>query len=796
VAALAAAGAAVAATPDDFGQLDERRAALLAALDFGGLPNSLAVAMLEDPFPQARAEAARVLASEADPARVALVRQYAGDADLWARSHAMVAAGRIGRPALAVALGGLHDAVPVVRQSAAWAACHGGEEAFDAIATLLGGEREEAVLETALANLWRLGERPWEAEAARFAGRDEPGLRRAAAASLARSRRPQRAEALRRLAGDVEPVIRATALAGFADGPIDEADRRAVLGALGDPDWRVQAAACQVLAARPEIGLPSPAATALVALWAAEPAQLAVEALRAAARRPSLGEDAALLAIARGDEPWLAAEALAALARRGSALARELATAWIGDGELWRRRAAAATAPLLPAEAAAVIERQAAGDPEPAVRLAWLEALDGGSAASRSEALRALLGRDGDAAVRARAVELLQSAGALRDPEAALELYRSWKGDAMADARSAALVAALALSAEAERQAVVEIAVADPGRVVGATVVNEARRLGLAASLPAGEPRHGREWYRDLLRWIELPRWLDVVTVRGTFRIRLELADAPISSRELWELAESGFYDGLTIHRVVPNFVVQGGDPRGDGWGGPGFVLPDEPSIRPFDSWRVGIATSGPQTGGCQLFVTELPADRLTGHYTNLGEVVSGREVLTRLRVGDRIVRVSTASGPEPPRPPAVLMGRLSWPQLEGLDGWRAEHDGYLPQLDAVARLASAEGSYRVIAVLGTWCEDSAREVPRLRRVLDEVGSDRFELLLVGVDRTKKVGDAEVAALLPGGTVMERVPTIFVLDELGVELGRVVETAERPLEELLAEFIAPVEGWP
>jgi hypothetical protein len=151
VAGLTAAVAAVAATPDDFGQLDERRAALLAALDFGGLPNSLAVAMLEDPFPQARAEAARVLASEADPARVALVRQYAGDADPWARSHAMVAAGRIGRPALAVALGG-----PTTR--CRWSArprvgaCHGGEE--------LRPDRDaarqrarSAVLEAALANL-------------------------------------------------------------------------------------------------------------------------------------------------------------------------------------------------------------------------------------------------------------------------------------------------------------------------------------------------------------------------------------------------------------------------------------------------------------------------------------------------------------------------------------------------------------------------------------------------------------------------------------------------------------------
>jgi cyclophilin family peptidyl-prolyl cis-trans isomerase len=108
-----------------------------------------------------------------------------------------------------------------------------------------------------------------------------------------------------------------------------------------------------------------------------------------------------------------------------------------------------------------------------------------------------------------------------------------------------------------------------------------------------------------------------------------------------------GFYDGLDFHRVVPNFVVQGGDPRGDGWGGPGFALPDEPSLAPFDSWRVGIATSGPNTGGSQLFVTLLPADRLTGHYTNFGEVVSGREVLTELRVGDRIRTIRTVTGGE-----------------------------------------------------------------------------------------------------------------------------------------------------
>ena len=796
LAALVMAGPVSAAAQDDFGQLDERRAALLEALDFGGLPSSLAIAVLEDPFPQARADAARALASEADPSRVTLVGQYAGDGDPGARCYAMVAAGRIGPPALAVSVRGLADAVPLVRQAAAWAACHGGEEAFEPVARLLRGEREPAVLEAALANLWRLGERPWEAEAARFAGRQEPGLRRAAAVSLARSRRLERSEALRLLIGDVEPVIRATALAGLAAGPLDEADRRAVAGALGDPDWRVRAAACQALASRPEIEVAGDSAAALVALWSAEPAQLAVSALRAAAGRPALGPDAALLAIADGDEPWLAAEALAALARRGSAAAGELAARWIGEGEAWRRRAAAAVAPLLPAEAAAAVERQAVADADPGVRLAFLEAVDAAAAGARSEALRAMLRRDPDVAVRARAVELLHSAGALGGREAALELHRSWSADAAADARAAALVAALDLSAEGDRRAVLELAAADPLPAVRATVVNEARRLGIAASLPAGQPRHGREWYRNLLRFIEVERWLDVVTVRGTFRVRLELGDAPISACEVWELAEGGFYDGLTIHRVVPNFVVQGGDPRGDGWGGPGFVLPDEPSIRPFDSWRVGIATSGPQTGGCQLFVTTLPADRLTGHYTNLGEVVAGRDVLERLRVGDRIVRVEAASGPEPARPPAVLLGRLDWPELAAVEGWQAEHDIYLPEAGAIAQLASTTGRYRVVAVLGTWCEDSAREVPRLLRVLDEVGAGRLEAVLVGVDRTKQVTDAEVAALLPGGTVMDRVPTIFVLDELGAELGRIVETAERPLEELLVEFLAPVEGWP
>ncbi|HSN53511.1 MAG TPA: peptidylprolyl isomerase, partial [Candidatus Sulfomarinibacteraceae bacterium] len=451
----------------------------------------------------------------------------------------------------------------------------------------------------------------------------------------------------------------------------------------------------------------------------------------------------------------------------------------------------AAAAPALGAE----IERAAAADPSPAVRLAWLEALGPELAAGRLDALRRVVAGDPDPAVRAAALQLLSAAGAAGGPDELLALEASWRGDKLPDARAAAVAAALvAADDDAGRLAVLEHAAAAGDPALAVMVTNAARDLGLEVAAPEREPRHGRGWYVELLDWMLEPRFLDVVTDRGTFRIGLETREAPISSREIVELAERGFYDGLTFHRVVPNFVVQGGDPRGDGWGGPGFTLTDEPAYRPFDAWRVGLATSGPNTGGSQLFVTTMPADHLTGHYTNLGEVVAGREVVARLRPGDRIRRVEALSGEPPPLAP-TLVGELQWGDLAALPGWQAEHDGSEPDPGALARLAGAAGSYRLVTVLGTWCSDSEREVPRLVRVLDGVSGGVFDHLMIGVDRTRRIDDDALAATAGVERTVERVPTIVVLDSDGVELGRVVETAERPLEQLLVDFIAPAEGW-
>jgi cyclophilin family peptidyl-prolyl cis-trans isomerase/HEAT repeat protein len=777
--------------------LDERRAYLLKVTDQWHIPTPMAVTMLQDPYVEIRAQVARVLAVNPDPTKTLLLRRYATDASLRVRERAMLAAGRAGEPAMAIALTGLKDSAPVVRQGAAWAASHGGTSALEPIAALLLTERSSEVTTTALANLWRFGDAAWEGHAGRFASHTDPNLRRAAAYSLARSSKPARTRSLTVLCRDVEPVIRATAIGGLRQGPLSVDQRALLASALSDQDWRVQSAACQVLASRPEIELDAAAAQRLGSLWFDDHAQLAVPALEAAAAHPGAGEDDDLAHCVTHCEPWSAGTALRALARRDPNRAAVIATQWLGSEEAWRRRAGARCAVNLPVEAQQALQRRILADPEASVRLAWLESLDGETANPRTESLWGLVDGDPDPAVRAQALGLLDEVAGPLEAERLLSLYRRWGSDAAPDARAAALAAALprAGTEPRRRDEILEIAAGDPNSAVAALIHTEAGGTAVVGDIPGRDARHGEKWYRDLVAWSIEEHWLDLVTVRGTFRIRLDAREVPITSREVWDLALAGFYDGLTVHRVVPNFVIQGGDPRGDGWGGPGFTLPDEPSLRPFDSWRVGIATSGPNTGGCQFFVTLMPADRLTGHYTNFGEVVAGREVLTRLQVGDRIIRVETASGEQPPRPTPVLVGALEWQDLAGLEGWETERTGFRPDEAALDRLRATTGNYTVWTVLGSWCSDSRREVPRLQRVLEQVAGDHLRHHLVGVDRTKWIGERGELADLIGALAVELVPTVVVVNEQGQELGRIVERSEVPIEQLLVEFLASSEGW-
>jgi cyclophilin family peptidyl-prolyl cis-trans isomerase/HEAT repeat protein len=651
---------AVAAVAQSPGSTASRRAFLWRALDSWSLPISQAVMMQQDPFASVRAQAAGVMASNVDPKRLPLLIRYMNDGDARVREQVMLAAGRMGKPGLQLAVHGLADSTPVVRQAAAWAVAHGGPEAFGPLSEQLAKERSRAVRETLLANLWRLEGAPWQASAASYAGDDDVHLRRAAAYSLSRSGDESARVAQRRLAADPEPVIRATALRGFERGTLDEKDLAALQTALDDGDWRVRAAACRALAVQDAVALSPEAAKSIVAAFSSPHPHLAVSAVAAAASQPRVGTAVELLELVHGDEAWLASEAFVVLARRDASTAALVANTWFKSNDLWRRRAAARTATELGAE----FEKLAAADADPSVRLAWLSSLDDGTTRERRKILMGLAENDEDPAVRTNILSLQRSAGVASGVEELVGLYAAWNRDSMPDARAESLIAAVAATDSTEdRAAIIALGLTDKNPAVAAMVINGVRLLDLEVALPGREPRHGSRWYEELVEWVNTPRWLDVSTDRGSFRIRLDLDAAPLTSREVSDLATDGFYDGLGFHRVVPNFVVQGGDPRGDGWGGPGFALPDEPSLTPFDSWRVGVATSGPQTGGCQLFFTLLPADHLTGHYTNIGEVVAGREVLTSLRVGDKILSVKPLSGAEPPPLAPVEGGEEKAPQ-------------------------------------------------------------------------------------------------------------------------------------
>jgi cyclophilin family peptidyl-prolyl cis-trans isomerase/HEAT repeat protein len=639
--------AAAFVTAQSPGSTATRQAFLWRSLDSWSLPISQAVAMQQDPFASVRAQAAGVMASNVDRKRLPLLNRYMNDGDARVREQVMLAAGRMGEPGLKLAVHGLADSTPLVRQAAAWAVAHGGPEAFEPLSKLLVKERSRAVRETLLANLWRLEGAPWQATAAIYAGDEDVHLRRAAAYSLSRTGDESARVAQRRLANDPEPVIRATAMRGFERGALDDKDLAAVQAALDDPDWRVRVAACRVLAAQDAVTLSPEAEKSIAAAFSSPHPHLAASAVAAAASQKRVGTNVELLEMVHGDEAWLASEALAALSRRDPATAGLVAKTWFESDDLWRRQAAARSATELGEE----YEKTATTDAEPSVRLAWLSALDDAATRERKDLLLRLVEKDADPAVRAQVLSLLRSAGIAPGVEELVGYYAAWSRDSMPDARAESLIAAVAATDAAEdRAAIIALGLTDTDPAVAAMVINGVRSLDLGVALPAREPRHGSRWYEELVEWTKSPRWLDISTQRGSFRIRLDVDAAPLTSREISDLADDGFYDGLDFHRVVPNFVVQGGDPRGDGWGGPAFTVPDEPSLNPFDSWRVGVATSGPETGGCQLFFTLLPADHLTGHYTNVGEVVAGREVLTSLRVGDKILSIRPLSGSEPPQ--------------------------------------------------------------------------------------------------------------------------------------------------
>jgi peptidyl-prolyl cis-trans isomerase B (cyclophilin B) len=132
-------------------------------------------------------------------------------------------------------------------------------------------------------------------------------------------------------------------------------------------------------------------------------------------------------------------------------------------------------------------------------------------------------------------------------------------------------------------------------------------------------------------------------TSRGTIVCELFAADAPKTVNNFVFLAREGFYDGVSFHRVIADFMIQGGDPTGTGRGGPGYRFEDEIAGNPHRHGvgALSMANAGPNTNGSQFFITQVVTDWLDGKHTVFGQVVSGQDVVNATRQGDVLKRVT-----------------------------------------------------------------------------------------------------------------------------------------------------------
>jgi peptidyl-prolyl cis-trans isomerase B (cyclophilin B) len=133
-----------------------------------------------------------------------------------------------------------------------------------------------------------------------------------------------------------------------------------------------------------------------------------------------------------------------------------------------------------------------------------------------------------------------------------------------------------------------------------------------------------------------------IQTARGEIRLRLFTEQAPRTCENFEKLARQGFYDGLRFHRVINQFMIQGGCPRGNGTGGPGYTFADEfhPDLKHDGPGVLSMANAGPNTNGSQFFITHVATPWLDGKHSVFGRVIAGQEVVDAIRQADTMERV------------------------------------------------------------------------------------------------------------------------------------------------------------
>jgi cyclophilin family peptidyl-prolyl cis-trans isomerase/HEAT repeat protein len=636
-------------------------------------------------------------AAQFKPAMVPALDALALDPDPTLRRRAVLAIGRVGSPeAVPLLTGALQDPDEDVRATAAFALGLVGSDARTALPALLGVLTDPSPLlrGRAIEALGLVGEAsaaPAIANAsgacpALFAGiapdDEEPKTPEIEACRLAlyALTRLKDYEQLSRITLNAsgQPVSQWWPLAYALQRIGDKRAAPALLSLATVPGVNTAGFAIRGLAAlKDPAGVP--VATALLKNTAAD-VKLRVAAARALGQIGGAASGALLEVLAQPSIPQnLALEIVTAIGVSGQASSFDALLDRLTSPSPAMRAAAVTAAAKINPDSFLLVASSLGRDPDWSVRAALAGAL-AGFPRERVTAALADMTQDEDARVHGPALEAL---AAVKVADLATRLFTSLEaadfvergtaarliGESKPDGGVAHLVAAYARGESdtaygaraaalealskyggAEAQAAIRRGLSDrawPVRVRAAELLHDMGDQSAAPARPA-LLRQPPEFFQTpaIVRPPFSPHAF-IDTALGTIEIELHVTDAPITSHTFVELARSGFYNGMPIHRVVPAFVVQAGDPRGDGEGGPGFTLPDELNPTPFLRGTVGMALDWRDTGGSQWFITVTPQPHLDAKYTAFGHVVAGAELLDALSQWDTIRGIRVWDGVE-----------------------------------------------------------------------------------------------------------------------------------------------------
>jgi cyclophilin family peptidyl-prolyl cis-trans isomerase/HEAT repeat protein len=578
--------------------------------------------------------------------RAAVLRTLATDGNAHVAAAALYALGLLRDTASATAASAALRSTPAIAAEAAWMLGEIGEAGRSALIEAatdasLGARRGPALL--ALARAKGVPAAPLVP----LLAETDTAIAWRAAYTVARIRSAAAARAMLAATHSPSVDVRDYAARGLARSltgdSLGQGAQQRLRALVRDPSARVRTTALRVLAGY-GAGNASAFAEALrdveanVRITAASYAHLALDSA-----------SAEWASVWRSDTTFTFRRALAEAGLRRGAL-RELWGPW-RDDRVWQLRAGAAELDGLgPAREAISRLQRPLKDADGRVRAAAAGALAtlAESASVAADARRELrvLARDPDFVVRSNALGALAHDASAEDLATALASYAIASRDRDLDARLAfwsVVDSALARAPVSLPDSLVRAlsAIARPTDPLERSRAASISRF--ASWRDSTGPARSRSWYEARARESldGRARLAQIVTNRGTLVLELYPAEAPITVDNFASLARRGYFDGQAFHRVVPNFVVQAGDPRGDGNGGPGYAIRDELNPHRYDRGTLGMALSGPNTGGSQFFVTHSPQPHLDGGYTVFGQLRSGENALDRIVQGDRIVRIT-----------------------------------------------------------------------------------------------------------------------------------------------------------